>query len=253
MMILPAVLKQNIVNILVAARSLRRAAQKHEILSDQQIQRISYACAEIAFSAFVASSELEDLKDQDNVLIQKEVVSYLDQIAAVCLDVQDWQKSDEIRRQILSLHAPCAYIARNMGLPELAEDGELGMVPITLSAASQALLSAQQEDETDQINKLKAEIAALRELLTTLVIERDHLLNVICPEIEATYLRELGFLEIEVLDARYEARLLKRVLELMQARINRKEPIDVDTIFETVREEEAQYRAFCDELYEKAK
>lgn len=252
MMTLPAALKQNIVKILVAVRSLRRAAQKHEMLNGQQIRRISYACAEVAFSSFVASSELEGLKDQDNVLIQKEVVSCLDQIAAACLDVQDWQKSDEIRRQLLSLRAPCAYIAQNVGLPELAEDGELGMVPFTPSVTSTVAVSAGQEEETDQIEKLKAEIAALREILTTLVIERDHLLGVTCPEIEAAYLRELGGLEVEVFYARYEARMLKRVMELMRASINRNEHFDAETVFKTVREEEAQYRAFCDELHKKA-
>ena len=252
MLILSDSLKQNIVRILEATRSLRRAAAKYPVLSEKQIQKIAYACAEIAFSAMVAASELEDLRDPGNVLIQKEVVSCLDQIASICLDVQDWQKSETIRDRLLSLRAPCAYAAQNVGLPELASDAELGIVPVGSAPAGIDLIPAPENDEQDQVKKLKAEVAALREILTSLVIERDHLLNVICPEIEAAYLRELGSLEVEVFNARYDARMLKRALELMQACVNRREPVNIETILETVREEEAQYRAFVDELYEKA-
>jgi len=252
MLILSDTLKQNIVKILEATRSLRKVAAKHSELPEGQVQSIAYACVEIAFSAMVAAGELEGLKNQDNILIQKEVVSCLNQIAAICLDVQDGQKSEAVRAQLLSLCAPCAYIARNVGIPELALDTELGIAPLDPSAIPTSLVLLAEEDNQDQIQKLKAEIAALREILTSLIIERDHLLNVVCPEIEAAYLRELGILEVEVFRARYEARLLKRTLELMRASVNRGEPVNVDTILETVREEEAQYRAFCDELYEKA-
>ena len=244
--------KQNIVRILEAARSLHRAAAKHPVLSEKQIPKIAYACAEVAFSAMVAASELEGLRDQRNVLIQKEVVSCLDQIAAICLDVQEWQKSETIRDLILSLRVPCAYIAQNVGLPELASDAEFAIVPVSSAPASVDLIPAPENDAQDQVKKLKAEVAALREILTSLVIERDHLVNVICPEIEAAYLRELGSLEVEVFNARYDARMLKRALELMQASVNRREPVNIETILETVREEEAQYRVFVDELYEKA-
>lgn len=252
MLIISDNLKKDIEKILVATRSLRRVAMCYEKLSEGQLQKTAYACDEIAFSALVAASEVESLKDQENKLIQKEVVSCLNQIAYQCLDVQEWQNSDTVRALLLALHAPCAYIARNVGLPELESDAELGLVLIEKDEEYSPLVAITEGSEHEQIEKLKAEIAALREILTSLIMERDHLRNVVCPEIEAMYLREVGYLEAELFHAKYEARLLKRTLELMQAYINRGEPVNVAEILETVHEEEAQYQAYYDELYEKA-
>lgn len=245
-------LKKNIERILDVTRSLRKVAMRYERLNEGQIQKIAFACDEIAFSALVSAGEVDALKNQENKLIQKEVATCLNQIASQCLDIQEWQNSDTVRTLLLALHAPCAYIARNIGLPELGFDADLGLVPVEYDEEQYTLTTIPDENEKDQIEKLKAEIAVLREILTSLIMERDHLLNVVCPEIEAMYLREVGYLEADLFHTKYEARLLKRTLELMQAYINRGEPVNVAEILDTVHAEEAQYQAYCDELYEKA-
>ena len=70
-------------------------------------------------------------------------------------------------------------------------------------------------------DELQAEIAALRERLTQLYLERDELTLRVCPEIEAQYMIEAGDDEYKAYDAECKYRRMRRKAELYRAAVNR--------------------------------
>lgn len=78
--------------------------------------------------------------------------------------------------------------------------------------------------------KLIKEVKQLRTKLSELVLELDNLKFVICKEIEMKYMLELDDLEYKVLKAEMEYRRNKRKLELIQAKLNRQEFVDITAI-----------------------
>ena len=104
------------------------------------------------------------------------------------------------------------------------------------------------ENNDDDEEKLRAEIRALREILASLVLERDNLINVVLRDIEATYMRELGGLEAEAYQAECEVRILKARLEMMQASVNREEPIKEKEINENIRQQYEAYQKVYEEF-----
>ena len=109
-------------------------------------------------------------------------------------------------------------------------------------------LIAIHHESDNQYEKLKAEIQALREILAALVFERDHLIHVVCKEIESDYMRELGTIEAEIYHAECEVRYLQRKLEMMQASVNRREEVKTESIDEDLRAQYEEYQKIYEEF-----
>jgi len=98
--------------------------------------------------------------------------------------------------------------------------------------------------EYEKINK---EIKKLRTELSMLFLERDELKLVICKNIEANYMLRLGALECKAFEAQCACQRLKRKTELIQARLNRQEKVDIKAIESTLDEEFAHFRQLLEE------
>ena len=93
-----------------------------------------------------------------------------------------------------------------------------------------------------EFDKLKNEIEKLRIELSMLLLERDELQFVICRNIEAKYMLELGSIEYRAYEAQCTALRLKRKIELIQAKRNRQEPVSIVAIEEILDQEFASYQ-----------
>lgn len=93
-----------------------------------------------------------------------------------------------------------------------------------------------------EFKELKEETDRLREELCALVLERDTLTLVECKNIETLYLLAVGGLEYSAYEAEVEVARLKRKTEMIQARINRQEPVDLERIEERLELEFAEYK-----------
>jgi len=89
---------------------------------------------------------------------------------------------------------------------------------------------------------LQAEVEKLRTELSMLVLERDELQFVECPNIETTYMLALGGLEYKVFEIECAILRLKRKAELIQAKKNRQEKIVLSDIEETLDTEFTRYQ-----------
>lgn len=72
-----------------------------------------------------------------------------------------------------------------------------------------------------EIRRLITECEVLTEELTGLICERDHLMNVVGPNLEADYHIKVGVKEYQVFSLQCTVRRLRRKIELIQAEINR--------------------------------
>lgn len=82
--------------------------------------------------------------------------------------------------------------------------------------------------------KLKEEVETYRIELSILFLEHDELQYVICKNLETEYMLKLGGLEYKVFEAQCAALRLKRKIELIQAKRNRQETINLTKIDETL-------------------
>jgi hypothetical protein len=80
------------------------------------------------------------------------------------------------------------------------------------------------------MEKLKAEVEKLRTELSMLVLEKDQLLLVECRNIEMAYMLSVGGLEYRAYEIECAVLRQKRKIELMQARLNRQEKVNLDEI-----------------------
>ncbi len=96
------------------------------------------------------------------------------------------------------------------------------------------------EELNNDINKLKVQ-------LSMLLLERDELIFVVCKNIESTYCLKFGALEYKAYKAQCTALRLKRKIELVQAKINRQEKIEVNLIEKVLDQEFAHYKKKLDE------
>ena len=112
------------------------------------------------------------------------------------------------------------------------------------SMEKRAIIPIQSEYEAliEEIRQLKLDIAAL-------TAERDDLKLHICREIEADYNEKIGNLEQEALQKTLEIKKLVRVIEYIQAAINRQEQASFEEAEKKTNEEYKQYE---DELKQKA-
>lgn len=246
--------QKNIADILRTVQTIERFLDAHDALSLDQAQQISFSCAEMALLSLAASDEIEATDAPAEKMLRHEAASALRQIAIHFLNIQEWENIENIKAYFSTIAKHCAFIKKAIALPETEEEAPLSndgleLVPLTGQTGDDALavLAAQNGSESEEA-RLKAEIQALRELLTALVFERDNLLHVTCKEIEADYMRELGSLEAEIYHAECEARYLLRKMERMQASINRRERIEVREIDEDLKAQYEEYQKIYEEF-----
>ncbi len=98
---------------------------------------------------------------------------------------------------------------------------------------------------------LKKEIKRLKTELSMLLLERDELEFVICKGIEVAYYLKFGALEYKAYKAQCTALRLKRKIELIQARLNRQENIEISVIEQTLDKEFADYKKILNEKIDK--
>ena len=269
-------LKQNIAEILRRSERLAAFVSARPELDEDETQRLSYSCAELALLALCASDDTEALREVPNLLVRTELVARLREIAMACLSVQEWEQDAIIRCHIQAVEAACAYLRTNVPLPEQPTepavteqtavdasptatkpetpepDGSGADEPFIRFGAVTALSMPHGEREADRLARLRAELRALRELLTSLILERDRLLNVEKRDLEAAYMLALGKLETEAYLAEYDMRLRQRRLELMQAMRNRRRQIDAAEVDEQLRAAREEFQKLLEELVRKA-
>lgn len=98
-----------------------------------------------------------------------------------------------------------------------------------------------------EYEKLNKEIKKLRTELSILFLERDELKLVICKNIEAEYMLRLGALECKFFEMQCAYQRIKRKAELIQARLNRQEKVDIKAIESTLDEEFAHFQQMLEE------
>ena len=254
MLVLSDHLQQNISSIISAVRTIERFLKKHDELSADHTQQIAFYSAEMALLSLAASDEIDVAGGPAEKMLRHEVASALRQISIHFLNVQEWESAENIRAYFSSISKHCAYIRKVVELPpeELsaeAESVDLQIMPFVeqVDAAAMELIAVHQESD-NQYEKLKAEIQALREILASLVFERDHLIHVTCKEIESDYMRELGTIEAEIYHAECEVRYLQRKLEMMQASVNRREAVKTESIDQVLRAQYEEYQKIYEEF-----
>lgn len=94
--------------------------------------------------------------------------------------------------------------------------------------------------------KLRKKLEKLRESLEELLLERDNLYYVVCENIKTQYMLIFGSLEYKVFSAFCKYHRLRRKKALIQARINRKEKIDLSEIESILDVEFADYKEKLD-------
>lgn len=77
---------------------------------------------------------------------------------------------------------------------------------------------------------LPVEIASVRYALIVAYENKDRLLYMEAPALRQEYMEKVGYFEEQVLKAELDNTLLERKVELIQAAINRREPVDEDKI-----------------------
>ena len=99
--------------------------------------------------------------------------------------------------------------------------------------------------------KLDKEVKEMRSQLSELLLERDQLHLIVCPNIETEYLLLFGSLEYKAYETQCTALRLKRKAELIQAKLNRQEKVIVKTIEEILDDEFAEFKNKLDEQIDK--
>ena len=100
-----------------------------------------------------------------------------------------------------------------------------------------------------EAESLRLEIMRLRAEVLDLTAERDRLKYRVCPAILADYNHRIGQIELEIMEVVLRVRKLRRMIEVLQAARNRGEDPDYE---EAVRTADSEYRAYEQEVHEKA-
>lgn len=186
--------------------------------------------------------------------IQSSLANALRQIVLALLDISIMDDADEQRHGLTVLIPLCGVVADAVKAMEELNDAHISTFENDAKQPCESAELQVSENSSDPLNMRRLEIKALRELLSELLFERENLVNIELKDIESTYMRELGVLEAELYRVRSEVNLFKRRLELMQAFINRQEPIRETEINETIRREqveyELKYEAFAERIRE---
>ena len=91
-------------------------------------------------------------------------------------------------------------------------------------------------------SKLKEEVDRLKAELPLLILEKDDLILVKCANIKTDYILKLGALEYKAYEIECELLRYKRKIQLIQAKINRQEKINLKDIEITLDVEFAKYQ-----------
>ena len=100
-----------------------------------------------------------------------------------------------------------------------------------------------------EYERLLEEIENLRTLIVQLTTEKDDLVFRECRDLAAEYDAKIGELEMRVLEGELRIQELKRIIEILQAQINRQEKRSEKKARETAHKE---YEKFQEELHKKA-
>ena len=84
---------------------------------------------------------------------------------------------------------------------------------------------------------LEKEVLAIKYALLVLLEKRDKLLYVEEPALREEYMQKIGVYEEQVLKAELEVNLAEKKKQLIQAAINRREPVDLEAIEKQLEEE----------------
>jgi hypothetical protein len=101
---------------------------------------------------------------------------------------------------------------------------------------------------SSQYKELKNKYEALKEELSKLISEKDHLEGTVKKNLEALYMVKIGKNEIELFKTECEVRRLKRKIELIQAEINHGNPVDLSAVEQTLNTEYKRWEKQVDEL-----
>jgi len=254
MIVLNEHLHKTISSILETVSAVDAFLNEHKELSADHLQQVSYCCAELALLSLTAHDALDDDGTAAERMIKHELASAFKQIGMHSLNIQEWEHPENIRAYISTISKHCRFIAKTLDIP-FAEPKQhihvpdLSLVPAVkeLYEETMSIIAIHRSGE-NQSAKIKGEIQALREILTALVLERDYLRNVVCKELEADYMENLGSLEAEIYHAECEARYLKRVMEMMQAAANRREEPDQELINEELKGQYEEYKKVYSEF-----
>lgn len=99
--------------------------------------------------------------------------------------------------------------------------------------------------------ELQSEVENLRSEVSTIILERDHLLYVECVNIETQYMLELGMFEYKAYELQCAILRLKRKIELIQAKKNRQEKVILPRIETELDKEFEEYQTKLEEYMDK--
>ena len=100
-----------------------------------------------------------------------------------------------------------------------------------------------------EYEKLLEEVKKLRARLIELTAQRDDLLYHICPALQAKYDENIGSIERELLAAQMYLKEKQRIIEILQAQLNRQEK---PSMKEAEKKAHEEFRAYEEELKKKA-
>lgn len=95
------------------------------------------------------------------------------------------------------------------------------------------------------------EMKRLRKELGKLILEEDNLVYIECENIRAKYIREFGSKEYKILKLSLSYQKLLRKIEILQAKLNRKDSISIDFLNRLDRDIEKEFQKYLEELNSK--
>lgn len=101
----------------------------------------------------------------------------------------------------------------------------------------------QESEDLEALASLQDKVASLQQELLDLVGEHDHLLYVICLNIENDYMLKMGYLEVKAFELQLTFSRMRREISMIQACINRGEAVQPAVIQERLESEFASFQA----------
>lgn len=98
---------------------------------------------------------------------------------------------------------------------------------------------------------LEREVLAIKYALLVVLEKRDKLLYVEEPALREEYMQKIGVYEEQVLKAELEVNLAEKKKQLIQAAINRREPVDLEAIEQQLEEARKQQLEQLNQIYKR--